>query len=60
MSGRVMSLNTLLIMGVRPLGDFLAAAAIGRIGAPWTATASAGLVAALALAVATQRSARAA
>jgi MFS family permease len=60
MSGRVMSLNTLLIMGVRPLGDFLAAAAIARIGAPLTATASAALVAALALAVATRRSARAA
>jgi MFS family permease len=60
MIGRVMSLNTLLIMGVRPLGDFLAAAAIGRIGAPWTATASAALVAALALVVSTRRSARAA
>jgi MFS family permease len=58
MSGRVMSLNTLLVMGVRPLGDFVAAAAIGRIGAPFTATASAALVAALALAVATRPSAR--
>jgi MFS family permease len=60
MSGRVMSINTLLIMGVRPLGDFAAAAVIGRVGAPFTATASAVLVAALALAVATRRSTRAA
>jgi hypothetical protein len=60
MRGRVMSLNTLLIMGVRPLGDFLAAAAIGRIGAPGTAIVAAGLVAAIALAVATRRVVRAA
>jgi hypothetical protein len=58
MSGRVMSINTLLIMGVRPLGDFFAAAMIGRFGAPFTATASALLVAAMALAVATRRSVR--
>jgi MFS family permease len=58
MSGRVMSINTLLIMGVRPLGDFFAAAVIGRFGAPFTATASAALVAAMSLAVATRRSVR--
>ncbi len=58
MSGRVMSLNTLLVMGVRPLGDFLAAALIGRFGAPLTATVSAALVGALALAVATRRAVR--
>jgi MFS family permease len=58
MSGRVMSMNTLLIMGVRPLGDFFAGAAIGRLGAPFTALASATLVAAMALGVATRRSAR--
>jgi predicted MFS family arabinose efflux permease len=58
MSGRVMSLNTLLIMGVRPLGDFLASALIGRFGAPPTATACAALVGVLALAVATRRSVR--
>ena len=58
MSGRVMSINTLLIMGVRPLGDFFAAAAIGRFGAPFTATASAALVAAMSLAVASRRSVR--
>jgi MFS family permease len=55
MSGRVMSLNTLLIMGVRPLGDFVAAAAIGRLGGPTAAIASAAIVAAVALAMASQR-----
>jgi hypothetical protein len=60
MSGRVMSINTLLIMGVRPLGDFFAAAVIGRFGAPFTATASAALVAMMSLAVAARRSVRAA
>jgi MFS family permease len=60
MSGRVMSINTLLIMGVRPLGDFFAAAAIGRLGAPFTATASAALVAAIALAVGARRAVRSA
>ena len=34
MRGRVMSLNTLLIMGARPLGDFPAGALIGPLGAP--------------------------
>ena len=58
MSGRVMSLNTLLVMGVRPLGDFLAAALIGRLGAPLTATVSAALVGAIALAVATRSAVR--
>jgi MFS family permease len=52
MRGRVMSLNTLLVMGVRPLGDFPAAAVITGIGAPLTAVASAVLVALIALAVA--------
>ena len=45
--GRVMSLNTLLIMGVRPLGDFPAGAAISLFGAPVTAVLS-GLFVALA------------
>ena len=45
MRGRVMSLNTLLIMGVRPLGDFPAGALISAIGAPETVLLSAGLVA---------------
>jgi MFS family permease len=43
--GRVMSLNTLLLMGVRPLGDFPASAAISAFGAPLAAVASAAVVA---------------
>ena len=46
MRGRVMSLNTLLIMGIRPLGDFPAGALISAVGAPETVLLSAGLVAA--------------
>jgi MFS family permease len=52
MRGRVMSLNTLLIMGLRPLGDFPAAVVIAGIGAPLTAAASAVLVALIVLGVA--------
>jgi MFS family permease len=55
MSGRVMSLNTLLIMGVRPLGDFAAAGVIGAVGAPLTATMSAVLVGLIAVAVTRRR-----
>jgi MFS family permease len=44
MRGRVMSLNTLLIMGIRPLGDFPAGALISAIGAPVTVLLSAALV----------------
>lgn len=44
MRGRVMSLNALLIMGVRPLGDFPAGALTAGIGAPGTVLLSAGLV----------------
>lgn len=47
--GRVMSLNTLLIMGVRPLGDFPAAVLISFRGAPFTAVASAIIVGVTAL-----------
>jgi len=36
MRGRMMSLNTLLIMGIRPLGDFPAGALIAGVGAPAT------------------------
>src|SRR5256714_2793582 len=36
MRGRVMSLNTLLIMGVRPLGDFPASGMIALAGGPLT------------------------
>lgn len=60
MRGRVMSLNTLLIMGVRPLGDFLAAAVIVGVGAPVTAAASAILVAAVVLTVTLRPAVRAA
>jgi len=44
MRGRVMSLNTLFIMGVRPLGDFPAGALISLIGGPLTVLISAGIV----------------
>ncbi len=36
MRGRVMSLNTLTIMGIRPLGDFPASALIALVGGPLT------------------------
>lgn len=42
--GRVMSLNTLLIMGIRPLGDFPASVLISFRGAPFTAVMSAIIV----------------
>ena len=58
MRGRVMSLNSLLMMGVRPLGDFPAAALIAGIGAPLTAAICAGLVALTALGVACRPAAR--
>jgi predicted MFS family arabinose efflux permease len=60
MRGRVMSLNTLLLMGVRPLGDFLAAAVIIGFGAPLTAVAGALLVAGIAMAVSTRSAVRSA
>jgi MFS family permease len=44
MRGRVMSLNTLFVMGVRPLGDFPAGALISLIGGPLTVLISAGIV----------------
>jgi hypothetical protein len=44
MRGRVMSLNTLLMMGIRPLGDFPAGALISAIGAPGTVLLTAILV----------------
>jgi len=43
--GQMMSLNTLLLMGVRPLGDFPAGAVMTFIGAPATAVGSAAVVA---------------
>ncbi len=44
MRGRVMSLNTLLVMGVRPLGDFPASGLIALIGGPITVLISAVIV----------------
>jgi MFS family permease len=44
MRGRAMSLNTLFIMGARPLGDFPASALIGLIGGPFTVLISAAIV----------------
>ena len=44
MRGRVMSLNTLIIMGLRPLGDFPAGALVAGIGAPETLLLSVGCV----------------
>ena len=58
MRGRVMSLNSLLNMGLRPLGDFPAAAAIAVIGAPLTAIVSAALVALIVMGVASRPGAR--
>ncbi len=45
MRGRAMSLNTLLIMSVRPLGDFPVGAVIGRLGFRPTVLLSASIVA---------------
>lgn len=44
MRGRVMSLNTLLIMGVRPLGDLPASGLIALVGGPLTVVFCASLV----------------
>jgi predicted MFS family arabinose efflux permease len=44
MRGRAMSLNTLLIMSVRPLGDFPVGAVIGRLGFRPTVLLSAAIV----------------
>ena len=55
MRGRVMSLNTLLVMGIRPLGDFPAGALISAIGAPCTLLLSSALVGAYAAVVALAR-----
>ena len=55
MRGRIMSLNTLLVMGVRPLGDFPAGALIATVGAPLTAGLSAVLTGAYSIFLALQR-----
>jgi MFS family permease len=44
MRGRVMSLNTLLIMGIRPLGDFPASGLIALVGGPLTVLLCASVV----------------
>lgn len=49
MRGRAMSLNTLLIMGVRPLGDFPASGLIALMGGPATVLVCASLVGVYAL-----------
>lgn len=55
MHGRVMGLNTFLIMGVRPLGDLPAGALTGAFGAPLVVLASALLVGIYALYLFTAR-----
>jgi predicted MFS family arabinose efflux permease len=52
MRGRAMSLNTLLIMCVRPMGDFPVGAAIGRFGLQSAGMLSACLIGLVALALA--------
>jgi MFS family permease len=49
MRGRVMSLNTLLVMGVRPLGDFPASGMITLAGGPLTVIVCAAIVGAYSL-----------
>lgn len=44
MRGRVMSLNTMLLMGLRPLGDFPASAVIAMVGVRSTVLLAAGIV----------------
>lgn len=44
MRGRVMSLNTLLVMGIRPLGDFPASGLIALVGGPVTVLLCASVV----------------
>jgi MFS family permease len=56
MRGRVMSLNTLLIMCARPLGDFPVAAAIGWLGFRPTVLLCAGIVGSTVAALAYRRS----
>jgi len=55
MRGRIMSLNTLLVMGVRPLGDFPAGALIAAMGGPLTAGISALLTGAYGIFLAARR-----
>jgi len=57
MRGRAMSLNTLLIMSVRPLGDFPVGAVIGRLGFRPTVLLSGAIVGIVPLALLLTRSA---
>lgn len=59
MRGRAMSLNTLLIMCIRPLGDFPAGAAIGLLGFRPAVLLGATLVGAISLALFVARPSRA-
>ena len=56
--GRIMSVNTLLMMGVRPLGDFPAGALVGVIGAPGVVWLGAAIVAVCGLFLGTRRALR--
>lgn len=58
MRGRAMSLNTLLMMCVRPLGDFPAGAVMGWLGFRNAVLLSAGLVAAAVLGISVTRGVR--
>nr|BBH93706.1 MFS transporter [Thermogemmatispora argillosa] len=49
MRGRVMSLNTLMIMAIRPLGDFCASGLIALIGGPPTVVLAGAIVGLLSL-----------
>ncbi len=49
MRGRVMSLNTLMIMAIRPLGDFCASGLIALIGGPPTVALAGAIVGLLSL-----------
>jgi len=51
MRGRAMSLNTLLVMGLRPLGDFPLGALMSTLGAPEAVLLSAFLIGAYGSAV---------
>lgn len=58
MRGRVMGLNTLLMMGVRPLGDFPLGALTGVLGVPGVVWLGAGAVGAFWLLLSTKRGLR--
>jgi MFS family permease len=57
MRGRVMSLNTLMIMAIRPLGDFAASGLIALIGGPPTVALAGAIVGLISLSLVGGRSA---